>query len=30
MITAVIPIDETLAGIDRLRSGEAVKVVITP
>jgi threonine dehydrogenase-like Zn-dependent dehydrogenase len=30
MITAVIPIDETLAGIERLRSGEAVKIVIKP
>lgn len=30
MITAVIPIDDTLAGIERLRSGEAVKIVIKP
>lgn len=30
MITAVIPIDETLEGIARLRSGEAVKIVIKP
>jgi threonine dehydrogenase-like Zn-dependent dehydrogenase len=30
MITAVIPVDETLAGIERLRSGEAVKIVIKP
>jgi threonine dehydrogenase-like Zn-dependent dehydrogenase len=30
MITAVVPLEETLAGIGRLRSGEAVKVVITP
>jgi threonine dehydrogenase-like Zn-dependent dehydrogenase len=30
MITAVIPIAETLAGIARLRSGEAVKIVIKP
>jgi threonine dehydrogenase-like Zn-dependent dehydrogenase len=30
MITATIPIDETLAGIARLRSGDAVKIVITP
>jgi len=30
MISAVIPIDETLAGIGRLRSGEAVKIVIKP
>ena len=30
MITATVPIDETLAGIARLRSGEAVKIVIKP
>jgi len=30
MITATIPVEETLAGIARLRSGEAVKIVITP
>jgi threonine dehydrogenase-like Zn-dependent dehydrogenase len=30
MITATIPLDETVAGIARLRSGEAVKIVITP
>ena len=30
MITAVVPLDETLAGIGRLRSGEAVKIVIKP
>jgi threonine dehydrogenase-like Zn-dependent dehydrogenase len=30
MISAVIPIDDTLAGIERLRSGEAVKIVIKP
>jgi threonine dehydrogenase-like Zn-dependent dehydrogenase len=30
MITATIPLDETLAGIERLRSGEAVKIVIKP
>jgi len=30
MITATIPLEETLAGIARLRSGEAVKIVITP
>ena len=30
MITATIPIDETVAGIARLRSGEAVKIVIKP
>jgi threonine dehydrogenase-like Zn-dependent dehydrogenase len=30
MITATIPLDETLAGIARLRSGDAVKIVIKP
>jgi Zn-dependent alcohol dehydrogenase len=30
MITATIPLDDTVAGIDRIRSGEAVKIVITP
>lgn len=30
MITAIIPLEETLAGIGRIRSGEAVKIVITP
>ena len=30
MITATIPLDETLAGIERLRSGDAVKIVINP
>ena len=30
MITATIPLEDTLAGIARLRSGEAVKIVITP
>lgn len=30
MITATIPIDDTVAGIARIRSGEAVKIVITP
>jgi threonine dehydrogenase-like Zn-dependent dehydrogenase len=30
MISAVIPLDETEAGIARIRSGEAVKVVIKP
>jgi len=30
MITATIPIEDTVAGIGRLRSGEAVKIVITP
>lgn len=30
MITAVIPIDETVEGIARIRSGEAVKIVIKP
>lgn len=30
MITATIPLDETVAGIARLRSGEAVKILITP
>jgi len=30
MITATIPIDDTLAGIARLRAGEAVKIVIKP
>ena len=30
MITATIPLEETLAGIGRIRSGEAVKIVIRP
>ena len=30
MITAVIPLDETVEGIARIRSGEAVKIVIKP
>ena len=30
MITATIPLEETLAGIAQLRSGEAVKIVIKP
>jgi threonine dehydrogenase-like Zn-dependent dehydrogenase len=30
MITAIVPLEETLAGIERLRSGDAVKIVITP
>ena len=30
MITAIVPIDETLAGIARPRSGGAVKIVIKP
>jgi threonine dehydrogenase-like Zn-dependent dehydrogenase len=30
MITATIPLDETPAGIERLRSGDAVKIVIKP
>lgn len=30
MITATIPLDETVAGIARIRSGEAVKIVIKP
>jgi threonine dehydrogenase-like Zn-dependent dehydrogenase len=30
MITAVVPLEETEAGIGRLRSGEAMKIVITP
>jgi threonine dehydrogenase-like Zn-dependent dehydrogenase len=30
MISAVIPLDETEAGIGRIRSGEAVKVIIKP
>ena len=30
MITATIPLEETVAGIGRLRSGEAVKIVIRP
>ena len=30
MITATIGIDDTAAGIARLRSGEAVKIVIRP
>lgn len=30
MITATIPLEETAAGIGRIRSGEAVKIVIRP
>jgi threonine dehydrogenase-like Zn-dependent dehydrogenase len=30
MITATIPLEETVAGIARLRSGDAVKIVIQP
>lgn len=30
MITATLPLEETAAGIERLRSGEAVKIVIRP
>jgi len=30
MISATIPIDETVAGIARIRSGEAVKIIIKP
>jgi threonine dehydrogenase-like Zn-dependent dehydrogenase len=30
MITAIVPLDETLAGIERLRAGDAVKIVIKP
>ncbi len=30
MITASIPLDDTVAGIGRIRSGEAVKIVIKP
>jgi threonine dehydrogenase-like Zn-dependent dehydrogenase len=30
MISAIIPIEETVAGIARLRSGEAVKIVVKP
>jgi len=30
MITATIPLDDTVAGIARIRSGEAVKIVIKP
>ncbi len=30
MITASIPLDDTVAGIARIRSGEAVKIVIKP
>jgi len=30
MVTATIPLDDTVAGIARLRSGEAVKIVIKP
>ena len=30
MITATIPLDDTVAGIGRIRSGEAVKIVIKP
>jgi threonine dehydrogenase-like Zn-dependent dehydrogenase len=30
MITATIPLEETLAGIAQIRSGEAVKIVIKP
>ena len=30
MISATIPLEETVAGIARIRSGEAVKIVIKP
>lgn len=30
MITATIPLEDTIAGIGRIRSGEAVKIVIRP
>jgi threonine dehydrogenase-like Zn-dependent dehydrogenase len=30
MITATIPLEETVAGIARIRSGEAVKIIIKP
>jgi threonine dehydrogenase-like Zn-dependent dehydrogenase len=30
MITATIPLEETVAGIARIRAGEAVKILITP
>jgi L-iditol 2-dehydrogenase len=30
MITGTIPLEETLAGIAQIRSGEAVKIVIKP
>ncbi|HEV7605171.1 MAG TPA: hypothetical protein VGO15_09405, partial [Candidatus Limnocylindrales bacterium] len=30
MITATIPLEETVEGIARLRSGDAVKIVIQP
>jgi threonine dehydrogenase-like Zn-dependent dehydrogenase len=30
MITATVPLDDTVAGIARIRSGEAVKIVIKP
>ncbi len=30
MITATVPLEETVAGIARIRSGEAVKIVIKP
>ncbi len=30
MITATIPLEDTVAGIARIRSGEAVKIVIKP
>ena len=30
MISATIPLDDTVAGIARIRSGEAVKIVIKP
>ena len=30
MVSATIPLEETIAGIGRIRSGEAVKIVIKP
>ena len=30
MVSATIPLEETVAGIGRIRSGEAVKIVIKP
>ena len=30
MVTAVIPLEDAVAGIARIRSGEAVKIVIKP
>jgi threonine dehydrogenase-like Zn-dependent dehydrogenase len=30
MITAIVPLDETLSGIERLRAGDAVKIIIKP